>query len=130
MTRHVVTLNPGSSSIKFALFEAAGAELSALAIGLVEMRGDQRRITIHDGAGKPGQAAVWEADPATSFHTDALGRILAWRRDAFPDAQVVAAGHRGVHGGVHYAAPVIEASDRPEAAHYGTVGGGPRRNSL
>ncbi len=34
MTRHVVTLNAGSSSIKFALFVTAGEDLSALAIGL------------------------------------------------------------------------------------------------
>ena len=41
------------------------------------------------------------------FHTEALRRVLAWRLGAFPDANVVAAGHRVVHGGVHYDAPVL-----------------------
>ena len=52
MTRWVMTLNAGSSSIKFALFAAAGAgqdaALTALAIGLPEMAGDERRVTIRD----------------------------------------------------------------------------------
>ena len=40
MTRYVVTLNAGSSSIKFALFEARWARPLALAVGLVEMVGE------------------------------------------------------------------------------------------
>jgi acetate kinase len=107
MTRHVVTLNAGSSSIKFALFVTAGEDLSALATGLVEMRGEQRRIVVHDGTGKPGHEATWSGNTRASFHSDALDRILAWRRDAFPNAEVFAVGHRVVHGGLHYAAPMI-----------------------
>jgi acetate kinase len=107
MTRHVVTLNAGSSSIKFALFEAVAEDLSALAIGLVEMRDEQRHIAIHDGAGKLTHEATWAGNSDAPSHADALHRILAWRRDAFPNAQVVAAGHRVVHGGIHYTTPVI-----------------------
>jgi acetate kinase len=105
MSRHVVTLNAGSSSVKFALFAQAGAALSAVSIGLVEMLGEQRHITIRDGAGKTTHEDRWTN--GTPFHTDALNRILAWRRDAYPDADVVAAGHRVVHGGLHYVAPVL-----------------------
>ena len=107
MTRHVVTLNAGSSSIKFALFEAAGDIPSAVAIGQVEMQGQQRRISIHDGAGKSINEATWSRLDGSPFHKDALDRILAWRRATFPDAQVVAAGHRVVHGGLRYAEPVL-----------------------
>ena len=106
MTRHVVTLNAGSSSIKFALFEASGAALTSVAIGEVEMRGEQRHIAVHDGAGALTHEATWPGDDG-GFHVDALARILAWRRQAFPQAEVVAAGHRVVHGGIHYAAPVL-----------------------
>ena len=106
MTRHVVTLNAGSSSIKFALFEAEDAALKAVAVGQVEMRGVQRHIAVHDGAGALIHEARWEAD-AAEFHVDALNCILAWRKQAFPQATVVAAGHRVVHGGIHFVAPVL-----------------------
>ena len=107
MTRHVVTLNAGSSSIKFALFEASGDSLSAVAIGSVEMKGSQRHIAIHNGSGASMHDAVWAGAENSPFHKDALDRILAWRRATFPDAQVVAAGHRVVHGGICYTEPVL-----------------------
>ncbi|WOJ88531.1 acetate/propionate family kinase [Methylocapsa polymorpha] len=107
MTRHVVALNAGSSSIKFALFELNGREPLALAVGLVEMLGEQRRMTAHDGAGAPIYEDSWSDAAGASFHIEALRRVLAWRRGAFPDANVVAAGHRVVHGGVYYDAPVL-----------------------
>jgi acetate kinase len=106
MSRHVVTLNAGSSSIKFALFEVAGETPSALATGLVEIAAEQRRIKVHDGAGKTTFEDNWTGS-GTGFHTDALHRVLAWREAAFPKVQVTAAGHRVVHGGTKYAAPVI-----------------------
>jgi len=109
MSRHVVTLNAGSSSVKFALFAEAGAALSVVSIGVVEMLGEQRRIIIRDGAGKTTHEDSWTN--GTPFHTDGLNRILAWRRDAYPDADVVAAGHRVVHGGLHYVAPVLVTDD-------------------
>jgi acetate kinase len=107
MSGQVVTLNAGSSSIKFALFEAEEAEVSALAVGLVETVGEQRRIAIRDGAGSTIHEATWTGEADAAFHTDALSRVLAWRQTAFADARVLAAGHRVVHGGVDYAAPVI-----------------------
>jgi acetate kinase len=115
MTRCVITLNAGSSSIKFALFEAVGQagseELTPLAIGLAEMVGDERRLTIRDGAANKIHEASRTEHVAAPFHAEALRRILAWRKTAFPDAEVAAAGHRVVHGGVHYAQPVIVTDD-------------------
>jgi len=111
MTRFVITLNAGSSSIKFALFEADGETLTARAIGLAETVGDQRQIKVHDGAGKVTHEENWQAGSGIPFHTNALRRILDWRRNAFPDAQVVAAGHRVVHGGIKYATPMLVTDD-------------------
>ncbi len=111
MTRCVMTLNAGSSSIKFALFEAVGAgddaTLKPLAVGLAEMVGIQRRLTICDGAGVKIHEATRAETQEAPFHAEALRRILAWRQTAFPDAEVVAAGHRVVHGGVYYTKPVV-----------------------
>jgi acetate kinase len=102
---HVITLNAGSSSIKFALFSLDGAEPRELSVGLAEMVGDGRRLTIHDGTGAQTHQETWSA--GEGFHTEALRRVLTWRRSAFPDADVVAAGHRVVHGGLKYDRPTI-----------------------
>ncbi len=113
MNRCVITLNAGSSSIKFTLFEEGAAEdggtraLTPLAIGLAEMVGEERRITVHDGAGAKIYEVKRTEQAEAPFHAEALRRILTWRQSAFPDANVVAAGHRVVHGGVNYSAPVI-----------------------
>ena len=85
MSRHVVTLNAGSSSIKFALFELDGADPLALAIGLIEMAGNQRRLIVHKRDGMPIHEETWS--DGASFHTEALRRVLAWRLGAFPDAK-------------------------------------------
>jgi acetate kinase len=107
MKRYVITLNAGSSSIKFALFAVDGAALTAIAVGLADMLAEERRIKVHDGAGKVTHEESWQAGSGVPFHTNALRRILAWRQAAFPEANVVAAGHRVVHGGLHYDAPVL-----------------------
>jgi len=107
VTRHVITLNAGSSSIKFALFEAEGNGLNVLAVGLAEMLAEERRIKVQDGAGRVTHQDSWMAGSGIPFHTNALRRILAWREGAFPNAHVVAAGHRVVHGGIHFDAPAL-----------------------
>jgi len=109
MARHVVTLNAGSSTIKFALFELDRGEPLALATGLVEMERNQRRMKVHKANGKPIHEDGWS--DGASFHAEALRRVLAWRLAAFPNANVVGAGHRVVHGGVHYNAPVLVTDD-------------------
>ena len=105
--RHVITLNAGSSSIKFALFELDGGEPVALAIGLAEMLDATRRIKVSNAAGAAIHQEEWQKGSGVAFHTEALRRVLVWRQAAFPHANVVAAGHRVVHGGIRYNAPVI-----------------------
>ncbi len=104
---HVITLNAGSSSIKFALFEDHAVEPAALAIGLAEIDGAARHIKVRDAVGTITHEERWESRADVGFHTDTLQRVLAWRRTAFPHAQVIAAGHRVVHGGPTMSAPAI-----------------------
>ena len=105
--RHVITLNAGSSSIKFALFELNGGEPVALATGLAEMLDTDRIIQVKDAGGAAIHQEKWQKSSGAAFHTEALHRVLEWRRGAFPDANVVAAGHRVVHGGIGYNTPMI-----------------------
>ena len=117
MRRHVVTLNAGSSSIKFALYVAEDGEASPLALGLAEMTGEERRIKVRDNSGATLYDDVWSQTDGAAFHEEALRRILSWQDEAFPSANIDAVGHRVVHGGVHYDAPVIitgEVIDRLE----------------
>jgi acetate kinase len=105
MTRNVVTLNAGSSSLKFALFALSGERHRLLEVGLAEMVGSGRRIRVRDGRGEQIHEESWSAG-ASPFHTDALHRVMAWWQSVLPKPNIVAAGHRVVHGGVLYAHPV------------------------
>jgi acetate kinase len=103
---HVMTLNAGSSSIKFALFTPDHGEPVALATGLVEMHGEARHLRVRGPDGEVTHEENW-ARAAEGFHEEALRRVLAWRRATFPNADVIAAGHRVVHGGPRYSEPVL-----------------------
>jgi acetate kinase len=102
---HVVTLNAGSSSVKFALFEADNQIPRALATGLAETVGSGRRIRVKSPDGGLGHEESWQG--GEGFHADAIARILAWREAAFPLARIVASGHRVVHGGLAFEHPVL-----------------------
>jgi acetate kinase len=107
MSFHVVILNAGSSSIKFALFSREGGKALALALGLAEMTGRDRHIKVHDAYGATLLEDRWSQADGAAFHDEALSRILAWQGRAFPGADIGAVGHRVVHGGVDYDAPVL-----------------------
>lgn len=77
---HILTLNAGSSSVKYALFALHGAPGERVASGQVERLGGSGGAT----------------------HADALQQVLA----QIGSARVVAVGHRIVHGGVRFDAPV------------------------
>ena len=71
------------------------------------MLADQRRLTVRDAAQTTIHREDWSAGSGVPFHANALQRILAWQQQAFPEVRVAAAGHRVVHGGLHFTAPVI-----------------------
>jgi acetate kinase len=96
----LLTLNAGSSSIKFALFDAGGAR--RVADGQVERVGtpEARLLT-------GGEVRLLGAVD----HAGALDAILA----SLPDGDIAAVGHRIVHGGVRHAGPaVLDAALREE----------------
>ncbi|KAF0132508.1 MAG: acetate kinase, partial [Methylocystaceae bacterium] len=81
------------------------------------MTGEERRIRVRDNSGATLYDDVWSQTDGAAFHEEALRRILSWQDEAFPSANIDAVGHRVVHGGVHYDAPVIitgEVIDRLE----------------
>ncbi len=105
MTRAVVSLNSGSSSIKFALFrlDEAGKPLHA-AGGKIEGIGTAPRITARADDGSLAWEQQW-ADTGMT-HEALLHELFAWAVDHLGDNRVVAIGHRVVHGGMRFARPV------------------------
>ena len=99
----VVTLNAGSSSVKFALFAAAGEWPRLIVSGVVEGLGAKPRfrVAVVDGAASEAPLAGELA------HKEAIAAIFAWIEETYPTAAISAIGHRVVHGGLRFAAPVI-----------------------
>jgi acetate kinase len=97
----VLTVNGGSSSIKFALFEA-GIKLERRLAGEIEGIGLARgRFTVKgsDSADRVSQAI------AAPDHTAAVETLMDWVQRRIESGGLAAAGHRVVHGGPKYWEP-------------------------
>jgi len=102
----IVTINCGSSSIKFTLFPA-DSELRANTIlckGQIDGLGEEPRFIAFDAAGN--QFADERLETGAT-HKEALEFLRCSLQGRFPGRRLVAAGHRVVHGGTKYTAPVI-----------------------
>src|SRR5439155_17187292 len=93
----VLTINGGSSSIRFAVYEAGEAPRRRLdgKIDRIGLRGTN--LIIKDPAGKPQAARRL----AAADHRTAVGFLLDWLEAQPVFASVSAAGHRVVHGMKH-----------------------------
>jgi acetate kinase len=102
----ILVLNAGSSSLKFSLFDERGADLEALASGQVESIYAAPRFVAKDASGKPAGERRWD-DGHRLGHDGALAHIIDWLKSAHgAERRLAAVGHRVVHGGADYAAPV------------------------
>ena len=107
MNKYLLVINAGSSSIKFAIYQKnTSLALVADAAGQIEGIGSQSRFTVKSSYNEVLVDRVLTVDEAHN-HTDAIILILAWLRDYFADGTLLAVGHRVVHGGQHYSAPVL-----------------------
>jgi acetate kinase len=98
----ILTLNAGSSSIKFSLFEA-NAALQEIAAGEVENIGAAPHLKIRLGGALVSEHRWPEGQKFA--HEDMLTPVLHWVEDHLGDSNLVATGHRIVHGGEHFFAP-------------------------
>jgi acetate kinase len=111
MTQHVLVVNAGSSSLKYSLIDAKSGE--AAATGLVERIGEEQSHHVHHGP--DGDA---ENDAAVADHEAALEAAVQAFEDHGPalgDVDIVAVGHRVVHGGDRFAAPALVDDELIEA---------------
>jgi acetate kinase len=99
----ILTLNAGSTSLKFALFEG----------GQAVIRGEFENI---DTAPK-ASAADAEHKPVAMPHIDGVGHeavlpaLLQWVRGLKSSADLEAIGHRVLHGGDRFTGPVLVTAD-------------------
>lgn len=107
MSRSVLVVNCGSSSIKYQLIDASTG--TALAKGLVERIGEDSALVRHTGP--DGEVVV---EGALRDHEAGLRAVLAAFDEAGPDlaeAGLAAVGHRVVHGGDRFADPALVDDD-------------------
>jgi acetate kinase len=96
----LLTLNAGSSSVKFAVF-AATAQLPLLASGQVEGIGAWAQLIVRR-ARTPCETVHQPLDAQAQDHAGALHAILDWLNRHHAGQTVVTVSHRVVHGGVHF----------------------------
>jgi len=107
MNEVVLTLNAGSSSIKFAVYRADAGEAELLAKGQVEGIGSAPHFLAKDAEGALLAESYWEAVGEGEGHTLALQQIERWLQGFIEGKRLLAVGHRVVHGGEQYAQPVL-----------------------
>jgi acetate kinase len=105
MADAVLTLNAGSSSIKFSLFEVDKSDqLTLVTRGEVEGIGSAPRFVARDPGGAVLADRSW-ADPTQDFQS-LLEAAIGWVEGHLGADTLMAVGHRVVHGGPDH--------DRPE----------------
>lgn len=104
MNGSILTLNAGSSSLKFSLYDN-GDELSLLAAGQVEALGIAPQLHINNGAGETLEACKLDKREAAT-PSEALSKIIATLKARIEGPEICAVGHRVVHGGSQFLKPV------------------------
>ena len=107
MTRLILTLNAGSSSIKFGVYSAEDGKPVLVAKGQVEGIATQPHFVAKAAAGNLLSEAYWEPVRSGSGHAIAFRKIWSWLGDSFGSDEIMAVGHRIAHGGAKYPEPVL-----------------------
>jgi acetate kinase len=110
MADAILVLNAGSSSVKFSVFLAQGGALEPMLRGQIEGLFTQPRFEAKDPDGNKVEAKTWP-DGTQLGHDGALEYLIEYLRAQRGEHELRAVGHRVVHGGLAYSAPVrIDAS--------------------
>lgn len=97
----ILTVNGGSSSIKFALFEAAG-NMQRLLEGKIERIGTG---SAHMSAKGKNRADNFSHPVSAPDHNAAVSVLMDWLEDRIGRGELAGVGHRVVHGGPRYTEP-------------------------
>jgi len=109
----VLTINGGSSSIKFALFEAGGAPQRILSGELERIGTAQASL----GVKGPNPKDNFSRPVRAADHTAAVGALMDWIESHSGREALAAVGHRVVHGGPNYSQPQQVTAEMLEELH-------------
>jgi len=109
----VLTINGGSSSIKFALFDADHT-LQRILAGSIERIGLPESTFEVKGLNK---ADNFTRSVTAPNHTAAVGVLMDWIEERFQRGELTAVGHRVVHGGPKYSEPQRITTEMVEELH-------------
>lgn len=107
MAQGILTINAGSSSIKFALFPlthpiSPDAEVSGQIDGIGT---NATKLVAKNRAGERIADQLIAGERVS--HSVALDAMLQWFLAAYTGWEIVAVGHRVVHGGERYSKPIV-----------------------
>ncbi len=109
----ILTINGGSSSIKFALFEADDS-LRRILGGGIERIGQPEATLRVKGL---NQADTFSRLVTAPNHTVAVGALMDWIEERSGRAGLTAVGHRVVNGGPKYSKPQLVTEEMVEELH-------------
>jgi acetate kinase len=105
MKNNILVVNAGSSSIKFAVWPIGGTDKAALLKGQISSLGHLPHFKAFSAAGNTLADFAWKQ---TDLSRETLfRRLTAWIAEHTAGATLAAAGHRVVHGGTRFNAPVL-----------------------
>lgn len=105
MAEAILSLNAGSSGIKFALFGLGqSGRAEHIARGAAELSASSPRLFIKDAAGAALLEQLWTSPPD---YQALLEQVVGWAENHLGNRQLAAVGHRIVHGGSEHAAPEL-----------------------
>jgi acetate kinase len=104
VSKAVLAINAGSSSLKFAAFAVANGDQLALGLrGEIDRIGTAGRLLVRNSGG----SALTDKTVQTTGYQDALSQLLSWLDRHAAGLDFAAVGHRVVHGGALFVKPVI-----------------------
>ncbi len=108
MNKYLLVINAGSSSIKFTVYQkdVSTGQLVTDAAGQIDGIGSQPGFMVRSAEGVSLMERML-SDDETHNHTEAINIILSWLWEYFGNGTLLAVGHRVVHGGQTYSAPVL-----------------------
>ncbi len=100
-----LVLNAGSSSLKFCVYRRGDDPWSLECQGQIEGIGTAPRLSAKDGAGT--RIVDERLDDGVRDGRAAIDALAVWLRSRYAGSNVVAVGHRVVHGGSRFTTPTI-----------------------
>lgn len=111
MTGDILTLNAGSSSVKFAVYDTTQSDRSARITGKIEGIGRAPAFSARDASGTAVAHDHMADLPAQASHETLIACLLEWLSQHCDERPLLAVGHRVVHGGTFFSAPVLITDD-------------------